>query len=77
MKEVNKEVDNGIEKQPDEPDAVQTQHDRQVWVRTIILNLIIAATVSLARAAIDSLVNDYRNGYRHEPRDYSKGEYPF
>ena len=61
----------------EKPSTSELTRARQEWMKTIILNLVIAAAISLARAAIDSLVNDYKNGYRHDARDYVQDGYPF
>lgn len=70
MRQEQEQVQRGIQEKAIRNDIA---HARKEWIRTIILNLVIAATVSLARAAIDSLVTDYR----HNPREHTPDEYPF
>jgi hypothetical protein len=74
--QTTEEVDNRIEhKQDNTPQAARIEHE---WLKTIILNLIVAASVCLARAALDSLFNSsYSDNYRRNQHEYANEGYPF
>ncbi len=74
MRQVNKEIQSGIDEQHDKSETSQAKGQ---WARTILLNLIMATTVCMARAAMDYLLEGYNNSPIHRGEDYSKGEYPF
>lgn len=78
MRQVREEVEreNGIDQQPDEPETGQTKQTAQHWIQTILLNLVVAASICMARAAMDYLVEGYGN-YRHDQREYVRDGYPF
>ena len=78
MKAVTEEFEqeNGIDEQPEQPEIPKTGLHQQ-WVKTIILNLIVAASVCMARAAMDYLVEGYGNSRMHQREDYERTGYPF
>ncbi len=80
MRHVEKDAEreNGIDQPPDQSETIQTNQARQEWFKIILLNLIVAASVSLARAAMDSLFNSsYGGNLRHDRNDYARDGYPF
>lgn len=70
------EQENRIDEQPEQPEMPKAGLQQQ-WVKTIVLNLIIAASVCMARAAMDYLVEGYGNSRIHQRDDYARGGYPF
>lgn len=78
MKAVTEEFEqeNGIDEQPEQPEIPKAGLQQQ-WVKTIILNLIVATSVCLARAAMDYLVEGYGNSRMHQRENYARGGYPF
>lgn len=78
MKAVTEELEqeNGIEEQPEQPETPKAGLQQQ-WVKTILLNLIIAASVCMARAALDYLVEGYGNSRTNQTGEYARGGYPF
>ncbi len=62
--------------QPEQPETPKTGLQQQ-WAKTIVLNLIVAASVCLARAAMDYLVEGYGNSRIRQTDDYARSGYPF
>jgi hypothetical protein len=78
MKAVTEDIESesGIDEQPEQPEIPKPGMQQQ-WVKTIILNLIVATSVCLARAAMDYLVEGYGNSRIHQREDYERSGYPF
>ncbi len=77
MRQTNEEQrEDGVERN-NRQQISQAGQGRQEWFKTIILNLIVAASVCLARAAMDNLFNNYGGNYRNDKSDYVREGYPF
>lgn len=61
----------GIENGEHQEYPIERKSVQDEWLKIVIINLIVAASVSLAKAALDYLLETYRSPRREPPYPYS------